>query len=337
MSTISVQDVQKELNEYIKSNTDVVAAGVYADEITINKYCKTLTAIKGKYPAFHSILTRVVQGFKAEWQELGEAQFKHKMMQNFHQKVNYPVVPSEILNSWLAELYTEGKTAADHPISKYIMNELMLKVIDDLEDLSQLGEYDEDHFDGEFGTSLDGIAKQVENALANSTHPAYRIPLTAITPENILDEIKKFEKALPKKTRRKCKQIFMSDTQMLEFADQYEQTYGTKVTYKDDDTIKTPLTKMEIVGLPFIPDSLIFTTVPGNMVRLIDIFDKPTVTDVQILDYKLKVFMEFWLGYDFLINQLLYVAVYDGGAKGLRNSTQMKLYYGAEDHSIDSE
>ena len=129
----------------------------------------------------------------------------------------------------------------------------------------------------------------------------------------------------------------MSEAQKMEFADQYEQHYGTKVTYTDSDTIKTPLTKLEIVGLPTVADSLMFTTVDGNLVRLIDVFDKPTVTDVQTLDYTLKIFMEFWLGYDFMINQLLYVAVYDGGAKGLRNDSQNQLYYDAEDLALASE
>lgn len=330
MATISVQDVAKELGTYVSANKTIVGAGVYSEEIFINKFCKTLTAVKGKYPQFHSILSRVVQGFKAEWQALGEAQFKHKMLQNFHQKVNFPVVPSEILNSWLAELYTEGKTPAEHPISKYIMDDLMGKVIDDLDDLSQSAEFDAAHFDGEYGSSIDGIAAQVEKAVANPTHPAFKIPLTAITSSNILDEIKKFEKGLPKKTRKKVKRIFMSSNLQLTYIDAYEQEYGTKVTYKDDDTIKTPLTKIEIVGLDGIPDNLIFATVEDNMVRLIDVFDKPAVTDIQVQDYTVKIFMEFHLGYDFLINQLLYVAVFDGSDRGLGIEAQNALYYDSE-------
>jgi predicted RNA-binding protein len=331
MSTISVQDVAKEVNEYVKNNTEVIAAGVYSSEVTINKYCKTLTAIKGKFPQFHSILTRVVQGYKAEWQELGTAQFKHKMLKNYHHKVNFPIIPSEILNTWLAELYTTGKTAAEHPISKYIMDELLLKVTDDLEDLSQTGVRNDLTADGEFGSSLDGIATQIENALGNVLHPAFKIPLNAITDANILDEIKSFEKKLPKKTRKKCKQLFMSDSLAMTFADQYEQTYGTNVNYTVDGNMKTPLTKLEIVGLPNIPDDVIFTTVDGNMVRLIDVFDKPAVTETQVLDYKLKIFMEFFLGYDFLINQLVYVATFAGENRGLNNAVQNALYYDSED------
>jgi hypothetical protein len=170
----------------------------------------------------------------------------------------------------------------------------------------------------------------VENALANTTHPAFRIPLNAITPSNILDEVKSFEKQLPKKTRRKCKYLFMSDSMALTFADEYEQAYGTNVNYTADGNMKTPLTKMEIVGLPNIPDDIMFSTVDGNLVRLIDVQDKPAVTETQTLDYKLKVFMEFFLGYDFLINQLVYVAVFDGSERGLENATQNALYYESE-------
>lgn len=330
MATINVQDVAKEVGEYVKNNTEVVAAGVYSDEIQINKYCKTITAVKGKYPSFHKIMGHVVQGFKAEWQALGEAEFKHKMLQNFRQKVNFPIIPDEVLNTWLAELYVEGKTKEEQPISKHIMDDLMAKVIDDIDDLSQAATYDVNAFDGEYGNSLNGIAAQATAALANTTHPAFKIPLNAITANNILDEFKSFEKQLPSKMRKKVKRVFVSDNIALEFADQYEQTYGTKVTYTEDGAMKTPLAKMEIVGLHNVPDTFMVATVDGNMGRLIDIFDKPQVTDIQVLNYELKIFMDWHLGYDFLINELTYIAVFDGSDRGLGDATLNALYYDNE-------
>lgn len=330
MATINVQDVAKEVAEYVKNNTDVVSAGVYSDEITINKYCKTVTAVKGKFPSFHKILGHVVQGFKAEWQALGEAEFKHKMLQNFRQKVNFPVVPDEILNTWLAELYVEGKTKEEQPISKHILEDLMLKVVDDLDDLSQSGVYNQATASGGYGASLDGYATQVTNALNNATHPAFRIPLNAITSVNILDEIKSFEKQLPKKTRKKVKRIFMSDTLALTYADAYFEANKVAVTYTGPDSFKTPLLKLEIVGLPNIPDNIIWAPVDGIMGRLIDVFDKPQVTDVQVQDYVLKIFMDWFLGYDFFINELVYVAVFDGSDRGLGNATLNAMYYDSE-------
>ncbi len=328
--TMNIEDVKKELNEYISNNKDIVSAGVYSNEITLNKYCKTITAVKGKYPSFHKILGHVVQGWKAEWQKLGEAEFKHKMLKNFRQKVNFEIIPDEVLNTWLAELFVEGKTAEEHPISKHIMEDLMAKVVDDIEDLSQSGEYDALTSSGSYGNSIDGIEQQRQNALADVTHPAFKIPLNAITPVNILDEFKSFEKQLPKKTRKKVKYVFVSDSIALEYADQYELTYGKNVNYTEDGNIKTPRLKFEIVGLPNVPDNFFVATVDGNLARLIDIFDKPGVTDIQKQDYVLKIFMDWHLGYDFLINELTYIAVFDGSDRGLGKPALNELYYSSE-------
>lgn len=330
MATINVQDVAKEVGEYVAHNTEIVSAGVYSDEIQVNALCKTITAINGKYPQFHKILGHVVQGFKAEWQALGEAQFKHKMLQAYRQKVNFSIVPDEILNSWLAKLYTEGLTKEEQPISKEIMEDLMAKVKDDLQELSVTGVRDDANADGQFGASLNGVATQVTNALANTTHPAFRIPLNAITDQNILDEVKSFERQVPAYMRRKCDSIVMSDNNALRYADAYEQTYGTKVTYTEDGRMRTPLTKKMIVSVDNMPDDIIFMTIKDNLYRLIDVIDEPRVTDVQTLDYVLKIFMDFHLGYDFAINQVLFVAVFDGSERGLENAAQNALYYPKE-------
>jgi hypothetical protein len=330
MATMTIEDVQKELSEYVKNNTGIVSAGVYSPEITINKYCKTITSVKGKYPNFHKVMGHVVQGFKPEWQKLGEASFKHKMLQNFRQKVNFEIIPDEVLSTWLAELFVENKTAQEQPISKHIMDDLMEKVVDDLDDLSQSGEYDALTADGEFGSSLDGIATQRDKALANTTHPAFKIPLSAITTSNILAQFKLFEKGIPKKIRKKIKRIFVSDNVALMYADAYELEYGTNVTYTDDNAFKTPRFKFEIVGLHNVPDDFIVATVEDNLFRLIDVFDKPQVTDIQKQDYVLKIFMDWFLGYDFAINELTYIAVFDGSDRGLGNADLNALYYDSE-------
>lgn len=327
---MTIEDVKKELGEYISDNKTIVSAGVYSDEIQINKYCKTITAVKGKFPAFTKVMGHVVQGFKAEWQALGEAEFKHKILQNYRQKVNFPIVPDEVLHTWLATLFVEGKTAEEHPISKEIMDDLMAKVIDDLDDLSQSAEYDALNSSGQYGKSLDGIEQQRVKALANVTHPAFRIPLDAITSANILDVFKAFEKGIPKKQRKKVKRVFVSADVALEYADQYEKEYGTNVNYTADGNIKTPRLKFEIVGLNSVPDDFFVATIEGNLCRLIDVFDKPTITDIQKHDYILKIFMDFFLGYDFMINEITYVGVFDDSDRGLGNAELNALYYDSE-------
>lgn len=324
---MQIEDVKKELNEYVGKNPDIVAKAFYNAEVAINKHCKTITAVKGKFPSFYSIIGHVIQAFAPAWNELGEASFKHKILQNHRIKVNFPIIPDEVLNTWLADLFTEGKTAEEQPISKHIMDDLLAKVIDDVDILSQNG--DTSSADA-FLKSCNGIARSIVVGLANTTHPVFKMPLTAITSANIIDQIKKFEKTLPKNTRKKVKKLYMSTNLALEYQDQYEQLYGTKVTFTDGDAFKSPLSKLEIVPLDHIPDTVIFATVEGNMARLIDVFDKPQVTDIQKLDYKLKIFMDGHLGYDFLINELAYVAVFDGSPRGLNNAALNTLLYPGE-------
>ena len=328
--TMTIEDVKKELDEYISNNTAVVSAGVYAGEIQINQYAKTITAVQGKYPNFFKILNHVVQGFgEAKWTELGEAEFKHKMLQNFRQKINFPIIPDEILNTWLANLYVEGKKADEHPISKEIIDDLLAKIVDDLDILSQTGSYDDTKLK-EFGYSLNGVQTQVRKAIIDAKHPAFKIPLQALAPTNIVDQVKSFEKQLPKKTKKKIKYLFMSEQMRMEYADQYKQEYGTTVTFTEANTMRTPLSNIEIVGLDNVEDDVMFAFVDGNLARLIDVFDKPQITSLQIQDYVLKIFMDFHLGYDFLMNHLLYVAVFDDSKRGLGNAELNELFYPGE-------
>jgi len=328
--TMTIEDVKKELNEYISNNTAVVSAGVYTGEIQINQYAKTITAVQGKYPNFFKILSHVVQGFgEAKWTELGKAEFKHKMLQNFRQKINFPIIPDEVLNTWLANLYVEGKKADEHPISKEIIDDLLAKIVDDLDILSQTGSYDDTKLK-EFGYSLNGVQTQVRKAITDTKHPAFKIPLQALSATNIVDQVKSFEKQLPKKTKKKIKYLFMSEQMRMEYADQYKQEYGTTVTFTEANTMKTPLSNIEIVGLDNVEDDVMFAFVDGNLARLIDVFDKPQITSLQIQDYVLKIFMDFHLGYDFLMNHLVYVAVFDDSKRGLGNEELNKLFYPGE-------
>lgn len=332
MATITVASIKAQLDDYIANNQDVIATGVYAGEVQLDKYCKTISKVKGKYPQFHKLMTRVVQGFKAEWQALGEMQFKAKALVNYRQKVNLPIIVDEIYGTWLSELKLEGKTPKEQPISKIIIEELLAKVIDDLSDLSVTAVYDAANADGEFGKSLNGIQKVVQLGVANTTNPMYHIPLAAITPANVLDQFKAFERSLPTKARKKTKQVFVSENVGLMYHDAIIESYGDHTNYNEMRTKMTETYKLEIVCLENLADNIIFATPEGNMLKLVDVIDTPpSITDTQVLDYALKIFMEFHLGYDFAINEIVFVANFDGTTPaGLQSNELNALYYDSE-------
>ncbi|KAA5532796.1 hypothetical protein [Paenimyroides baculatum] len=326
--SIKLDQVQEELGTYIQENPNLLSSMVYEAEITVNKYAQTLTKINGEYPMVHSLMSHVVQGFKSEWQELGEANFRAKLLKSFKQKVNFSFKPSDMLGTWLAKLYTEGKDAKDHQISEHITDDLKKQVIIDLEILSMEGERDDANADGEFGKSLNGLLTLLKKGLLSATDPMFSIPLEVAVLANILDVVEEFETGIP--LRYAKGPVFMSRPMALLYKKAWRDTYGDNTDFSANSAGRTPLLDLEIIVLP-IPGNVIFTTVDGNLKRLIDIIDKPEITDIQKQDYVLKLFMEFTLNYDFAINQLVFVGNFDGDAvRGLGNNELNKIYFPQE-------
>lgn len=322
---LNLDQVKTELGAYIKANPNILSAFVYAQEIKINKYVKTLTKINGEYPSIHAIMGRVVQGFKSEWEELGSAHFRAKLLKGYKQKVNFGFKPSDVMGTWLAENYVEGKSLEEQPISKFIMEELKKAIIRDINTLSMTGVRDDVNASGEFGKSLDGVKTLLTKGLANTTDPMFSIPLEAPTTANIVDQYKAFELGLP--TEFSDLKVFVSRSVGMLYRDAYTAEYGGNNDYTSGSSTKTPLLGLEIVMLD-VPGNVIFATPDENFLRLIDIVDKPDVTDIQKADYKLKLFFEFTLAYEFAINALVFVGNFDGAAvRGLGNATLNALYF----------
>tara|TARA_R110001583_G_scaffold22288_1_gene83756 strand:- start:572 stop:1567 length:996 start_codon:yes stop_codon:yes gene_type:complete len=324
---MQVEDVAKELGQHLAHNPKLVPALIYSPEITLDKHCRTITKVKGHFPSAHTLLGHVIQGFKSEWQELGELEIKSKILKNYHQKVNFPIIPSDILGSYFAEYYDEEKDMFSMPISQYIMQEdLGPRITDDLEELSVNGVYDAANADGQFGKSLDGIKQIILNILADVDHPGFKIPLSVLTDTNIVDQVTLFERSFPSKMKKKIKKIFMSENNAERYVIQYEEQFGQNKF--QNDVLKTRLGKREIVVLPGLDDDTIFATIERNLVKLIDKIDNPPkVTSIQVQDYKVKVFMEFWKGYDFWINELVYIANYADAEYGLGDLAKNQKYY----------
>lgn len=326
---MNINLVAAELQRFVVQNKSVTKADfARAMSTEVDPYCRKVTKIKGTYQILTSVMSHVVQGFKAEWQELGTFSVSDKELKNYHQKVNFPIVPAEVLSTALADLYEEDKPITDKMICKIIVDWLLTQVADDMQLLSMIGEYNSVTASGAFGYSLNGWNKIVDLALANVARPVFRIPLDAITDLNILEQFTAFERGLPRILKRKIKTIFCSENMLERYEIAYKKEYHNDPSYDEADRVKSPLRKRVIVGLSNLRDDIIFATIDGNMLNLIDVIDNPPkFTDVQVLDYKVKMFMEFWKGYDFLINEAVCIADFTGVVRGLGDDAKMALYY----------
>jgi len=326
---ITIDDVVKEVNTYLAANPDLISASLNRAESTLDKHTKPLTKVKGLYPQGASLLSNVVQGFAPVWNELGALQIEHKILKNYHQKVNFAITPADILASYWAHLYAENLKPEDMPISKYIVEmEMLPKVVDDCAYLEIKGVYNGAAL-GTFGNSMNGIEKILLDLFAEvpgTGHTPFKIPVSALTDANIVDQVTAWERKLPSKAKSKIKKIFMSENNAERYMLQYETQFGQNKF--QNDTMKTRLGKREIIALPGMDTDDIFATTEANFVRLIDVFDgKPAITDIQKADYKIKFFLEFWKGYDFLLNELVFVANYTDLEYGLGSTVLNQKYY----------
>src|SRR5699024_10808982 len=82
-----------------------------------------------------SMINSVVQQFKPKWTPKGNTKFAPLVIPNYRHKINVPIVPSEVADSYMFYLYDESLTPSQMPISKYIVNQMIMPVIS--EDVEQ--------------------------------------------------------------------------------------------------------------------------------------------------------------------------------------------------------
>jgi hypothetical protein len=329
MPSINIDQINDELVRFKDQNPQAISGAVMSKEITLNKYAKTVTKIRGEFASGNTVLSNVVSRFKPEWEELGTAQLRGKLLKNFHQKINFGLIPAEILGSWYEKLYEEGKDLKDKSISKHIMDVLNQKIISDVDYLSINGVYNLVNANNlVFGASMDGWNQILVNAFANANNPIFKIPINAITDSNIVAEITSFERKLPKTYASMITRIFLSANDFERYVLAYEDQFGKNVNYTDNNKLYSRLGKRELVPINGMTDGTLATFVDGNLMKLVDLIDNPaTITDVQKQDYKIKIFGEFTLGYDFGINELAIVSTTTNVNPGLGDIALNKLYY----------
>lgn len=327
--SISATQLKNELGAYTRTNNKEIRAMAYLKSKTAS-FMRTVTSVKGRFPALQSITGHVVQGFQAVWTPLGITEFKVNELKNYQQKVNYPLTPATILNSWISHLYEEDKKPQDMPISKYVIEkELMPKVKSDREILLNKAVYDGAKLD-QFGFSMNGIIKNIELGLAAGTeNPVYQIPMEAVTVGNIVDQVNSFELALPEPIKEMLTKIYMSSSNLEKYRLDYHNRFGHYPSYTEQGGTKTIIGTRQIIGLPGMNGSdLIFTTPDENFLRLIDLNDEPVITDIQAQDYEVKIFMEWWEGVAFWTNQLVCAGVINGTVTGLAPAGANEKYFG---------
>lgn len=331
---LNTNEIKQAVMGWVNNNPKAFQAALLSNQIFISKYAQRITKVNGAYASVTALMGHVVQAYYSKkFTPFSDVTFKAKKLETFRQKVDFVIDPAEILGTIYADKFDEGKKPQDKSITKDIMEMVIAKIIDDLDYLSVNGEYDATKVGldvPQFGFSMDGLNEVISDIVATSQ--PYFIPGSAITANNILAEVTAFEKNLPSMAKPKVKYIFTSQEDAEEYQEAKDDAFGLRPSFSESENLKSRFGKREVVGIPGLTKGTLFATIDKNLLELVDVVENPAViTDVQVQDRIVKLLSEFSLGYNFAVDQYLFLHTADGAKNlGLNDTAANKLFYPSE-------
>ncbi|MBQ7622259.1 MAG: hypothetical protein IJS66_00785, partial [Bacteroidales bacterium] len=235
-------------------------------------------------------------------------------------KINVEILPAEILKSWLLYLWEQGKTNAEMPIVKYLIEEHILpKVTDDIT-LSMIGKgkYVEvtGARDGDAGSaaadSMDGYETILVEARQSATSKINFFKNAAdfrqMTSAQLLAYVDSFVDAISPLFARHlelhCSPEFLTRYKRADFE------INGKYTGDENDG-KIRFSSFTLIPLQSMYNSpILFATPRENFVMLVDLSNpEGCINKIEEQNYKVKVFGEYSLSTGFKIAEAVYAAV----------------------------
>jgi len=323
-NTINVDEVANEFGTYLSQmniRLDILQKLVQKTES--QQYMTTKMAIT-EWRATSALITSVVQQWFPEWTPAGSTKFSPITIRNRHHKVNLPIKPDDINDSWLSYLYDEQVTPDQMPVTRYIIEKLLRPAIDrDIESLmiatGKFEELPEGMKSGDVGQaagkSMDGyvtILKDQKKLV--DTKINFFTPSVAITADTIVDVIEEYADWLEDQAPLYAKSgmnIFIDPKLKKQFDRKYRELYPT--TKNQDGSKNAPdFSNLTFVALEAMRGTgTFFSTPKENFIRLIhkNAAGGETKLWLQVQDYNVKVFAEFWLGVGFAMADLVWAYV----------------------------
>lgn len=335
-ATIDVGQLQQEFGTYLSQNqNNLVIHNQIFNGFTSSEHFRTVAAIT-EYRAIQAQINSVSQQFNAVWTPAGNTKFTPLTIKNYRHKINFAIIPADVLDSYMLHLYDEGLAPDQMPITKYIIHQLVFpKLMDDIE-LRMIfkGKYVEKADPNSPSSpedSMDGIETQLINEKASGSSKmnffSETINWVTATDAEVVAFVNAFADFVDDKL--KIKKIYTSKFVKKRYQRAYEAIYGShhKTVGGLNTKAEVDFVEMEITALDGMSNSpIIFATTPGNMVKLRNKNTPPNViNDVQKHNYEVRLFGEYWLGAGFEIAEFVFAyvpATYTDAQQGLKPSNE---------------
>lgn len=327
-TTIDVSELKSEFGTFLNTDRNIEILAQLFQDFTSAKYFKTVLAVT-EYRASQALITSVVQQFTSEWTPSGKTKFTPIIIKNRRHKINVPIKPAEVLDSYIFHLYDEQLSPDQMPITKYITNTLVSpQILQDLE-LRMIfkGKYVEvdDVEENDAATppedAMDGLetilveAKSTGDKGVNFFTPSFAFNLATATDQQILKFVQEFVDWIKPLYRGFQMNIHCSHEFWKRYRRAYKNVWGQNSGQAGDfGSDKIDFSNNTLVPLDGMYGSpIIFATPAQNMVKLRHKNEVPKIiNDVQKANYTVKLFGEFWFAVGFPVGEAVFAYVPDG-------------------------
>ncbi|WP_100628702.1 hypothetical protein [Algoriphagus formosus] len=328
--TIDVDNLKEEFGTYLSQNqNNLEEVKALFSGFSSAQYFTSGMAIT-EWRATQALITSVSQQFTNKWTPSGQTKFEPLTIKNYRHKINMPVIPSEVLESYMLHMYDEGLSVDQMPITKYIWGQLVFpQLMQDIElrmifkgkfvDAGVVSE-------GQAGTapenSMDGLETQLVDSLENGNPKRFKyfdgdgFDYTNCTDQEMLTFMQEYTGWLAPIFRS----LNMSIACSYEFWRRYKIAYknvwgaGSGTTDPNFGGDRIDFSNQVLVPMEGMYGSPILFATPGiNLKKIRHKNDLPNViNDVQKQDYQAKLFGEYWLGAGFAYGEAVFAYVPSG-------------------------
>lgn len=315
-TTIDVADLKQELGAYLSQGNNLDMLNELYQSFTTSKELEWKRAVTEYKAVSAKSLSNVVQQFKKEWNAKGGGKFTLLTVKNYRHKVDFPIDPVDVGESWLFHLYDESKTPDQMPITRYIVSHILMPQIGEDLELVMTGKakYVEDS--DETSATMNGIETQLAEALVSGgTGIQFFKNATNLLEGNddaVLDAIDDFVASVAPLYRNKQMPVYLSADLYLKYKRAYKNKWGagsgTENTQFGSDRVD--FSNFYLKVLDCLTGSPIFFSTPrGNFVGLKHKNPPQFITDIQRHDREVRFYLEFWYGVGFLIGEAVFAYV----------------------------
>ena len=314
--TIEVAALNAELGAYLSQGNNLDILRQLYQGFTTAKHLNWKRAVTEYKAVMAESVSHIVQQFKAAWNPKGGAKFNPLTIRNYRHKVDFSINPTEVGEGWLFHLYDERKTPDQMPITRYIVNNILLPQIAEDIELVMIGKAKYVADSEETHQTMDGIETQLVEAQKSSDSKMRFFKdatnLLNASDEIVLNTINAFVDAVAPLYKTKQMPIFLSDDLYIKYKRAYKNKWGAgsgteKTNFGAD---RVDFSNFYLQTLDCLTGSPIFFSTPKqNFIGLQHKNPPQFITDIQKHDREVRFYCEFWLGVGFLLAEAVFAYV----------------------------